>query len=68
MSNLHISGLQIDDNLMINSAGYYYEKEIVVPPGQQSIQFSCDAQRLPAPNDPRTIIFGVFNFQMVEIE
>ena len=66
MSSLKITGTLMNEDLKINQIGYNYTKEIVVPPGRNIVNFSCDAERLNAPGDPRTIIFGVLNFKMSE--
>ena len=67
-ANLKIESTVLNDNLIINNAGYDYEKDFVIPPGRHIIKFSCDARRLNAPGDPRFIVFGTRNFQMVESE
>jgi phosphoglycerol transferase len=66
LSNLKIESGLIAENLKINSSGYYYKKEVIIPPGRYVIRFSCDAKRVDAPGDPRYLVFGTRNFQMVE--
>ena len=68
LSNLTIESSLVNESLEINNSGYRYEKEITVPPGSHAIKFSCDAERVDAPTDPRYLVFRVVNFQMVEIE
>jgi len=68
LSNLKIEGTLFNENLKINNSGYHYEKEITITPGSHAIKFSCDAERVDAPTDPRYLVFRVVNFQMVEIE
>ena len=63
-----IEGNLINEDLGISNAGYRYEKEIIVPPGSHSIRFSCDAETIDTPTDPRDLVFRIENFQMVEIE
>ena len=52
----------VNENLKINKAGYNFKRTIIVKPGENVINFSCNAKRLYAPNDPRYIVFGVFDF------
>ncbi|MDD4972557.1 MAG: hypothetical protein PHT07_24260 [Paludibacter sp.] len=66
LSNLNISGDLIDESLKISSAGYNFRKEIIIPPGKHIIEFTSDAVRVVAPNDPRCLIFSIKNFQMTE--
>ena len=68
LSNLMIEGNLINEDLGISNAGYRYEKEIIVPPGSHAIRFSCDAETIDTPTDPRDLVFRIENFQMVEIE
>ena len=68
LANLKIESTLLTENLKINVDGYTFEKEIVIPPGRYVIKFSCDARRLDAPGDPRFIVFGIKNFQVVESE
>ena len=67
-SNLTIESSLVNENLEINNSGYRYEREITVPPGSHAIRFSCDAERVDAPTDPRYLVFRIDDFQMVEID
>ena len=60
-SDLKLAGA-VNENLKINKAGYNFKRTIIVKPGENVINFSCNAKRLYAPNDPRYIVFGVFDF------
>jgi hypothetical protein len=68
LSNLTIESSLVNENLEINDSGYRYEGEITVPPGNHVIKFSCDAERVDAPTDPRYLVFRIDNFQIVEID
>ena len=66
-SQLKIESAMISDNLKINSSGYHYQREIVIPPGKTIVKFSSDAKRLDSPNDRRYLVFHTDNFQISEI-
>jgi hypothetical protein len=68
LSNLKIESTLFNENLKINNSGYHYEKEFIIAPGSHAIKFSCDAERVDAPADPRYLVFRIANFQMIEIE
>jgi len=67
-SNLSIESTVLDEDLLISTEGYNYERQLVISPGRHVITFRSDAERLHAPNDPRYIVFGMRKFQMVEID
>ena len=68
MSEMKIESSDFSDIIDINNSGYYYQKEITIPPGSYTIKFSCDAKRVDAPSDPRVLVFRMTNFQMTEQE
>ena len=68
LSTLTIESSLVNENLEINNSGYRYEREMRVPPGSHPIKFSCDAERVDAPTDPRYLVFRIDNFEMVEID
>jgi hypothetical protein len=68
LSNFKIESTLFNEDLKINNSGYHYEKEITITPGSHAIKFSCDAERVDAPADPRYLVFRIVNFQMVEVE
>ena len=39
------------------------ELDLLVPPGDHVLSFSCDGPRLPAPGDPREIIYLMEQFE-----
>ncbi len=41
-----------------------FSKTFDVPPGRYSLKFASDAQKVDAPNDPRTLIFRLINFRL----
>lgn len=67
-SQLKIESPVIEANLQINNGGYYYQREIVIPPGKTTIKFSSDAKRVDAPKDPRYLVFRMDKFQISEIK
>lgn len=68
ISNLKIESSLFSDNLKINNAWYIYEKDIIVPPGEYNIVFTCDAKRVEASDDTRYLVFVIGNFQLYEIQ
>lgn len=66
-SNLKIEGCSVTENIKINSQGKSFSKTVIIPPGNNLIKFSCDANRVDAPNDPRDLVFRVVNFKLTEI-
>ena len=39
------------------------ELDLLVPPGDHILSFTCDGPRLPAPADPREIIYSMEQFE-----
>jgi hypothetical protein len=37
--------------------------DLTVPPGEHVLSFVCDGPRMPAPGDPRKIVFRVGDFR-----
>lgn len=66
LANLKIESTGFNENLKINNAGYAYQKDIVIPPGQYVIKFDCDAKRVDAPQEARYLVFYIANFQLIE--
>lgn len=61
-------GLDFNDsheNLSISNEPIFYQGEIILEPGENVVKFSSLAER-HAPEDPRDIRFGVFNFSIKE--
>ena len=67
-SNITIKGNDFEENLKINGQGTPFEKEVIIPPGIYSIYFSCDAERVDTPGDPRVLVFSVINFNLEEMD
>jgi hypothetical protein len=65
-SQLKIESPGVSDILTINNAGYRYQKEFIIPPGQYTISFISDAKRVDAPNDPRYLMFRLDHPQISE--
>jgi phosphoglycerol transferase len=47
-----------------NPAGAPLEMDLTVPPGEHVLSFVCDGPRMPAPGDPREIVFRIDDFQL----
>lgn len=63
-SALQMSGDLITETLEINSIPYPLQKKIIFPPGKHLIRFESEAKKLEAPNDPRHLVFQIFNFSI----
>lgn len=68
VSNLYIEGRLFSEHLKINSTPTFFQKKVIVPPGEYVITFTSDAKRVDAPLDPRFLVFRVWNFSIKELE
>jgi hypothetical protein len=67
-ANLVIESALFSDDLTVNNAAYGYVKEFVLPPGRHVIHFTCDAEKVDAPSDWRTMVFCVGGFRITEVK
>ena len=65
-SNITIESDMFNEYLKVNSDGYSFTKKFTVPPGTHIIKFTCDAQRIIVPSDPRELVFTLNDFKLVE--
>ena len=65
-SILMIEGAGIRQKLTVNSTGSHWQAEVTVPPGEQAIKLSSDADQVVAPGDPRDMFFRINNFRYIE--
>jgi phosphoglycerol transferase len=65
-ANMKIESSAFVDRLLVNNLGVKYARSFAVQPGSYVIRFSCDAQRVFAPKDERTLVFKVINFKWSE--
>jgi hypothetical protein len=65
-SDLKIESSLFSEDLMVNNVKSSFSKELTIPPGAYDIKFTCDAPVIIAPTDPRTLVFCIFNFTLVE--
>jgi len=68
LANLSLDGTLISETLKINMKPTAYVKTVTVPPGRHVIRFACDAKRVHAPWDSRSLVFRVINFSLEEME
>jgi hypothetical protein len=54
-SDVQLSGDGMKMDLRVKSSGSVISKTILVPPGDSSISISTNAERVAAPNEPRTL-------------
>lgn len=66
-ANMKVQGEGFTDNLVINNQGTPYSRVLTIQPGKMTIDFSCDAEPVVAPNDSRVLIFRVVNFSSKEL-
>jgi phosphoglycerol transferase len=68
LANLTLDGDLVWEKLQINSKPTAYSKTLTIPPGRHSIRFTCDAKRVDAPLDKRSLVFKVMNFRLQEVK
>jgi phosphoglycerol transferase len=68
LANLSLDGDLMSEKLKINVRPTPFSKTITIPPGRHSIRFTCDAKRVDAPLDKRSLVFKVINFSAEEIK
>jgi len=67
LANLSLDGPLVSEKLKINMKPTAYSKTITLPPGRYVIRFACDAKRIHAPSDKRSLVFKVENFSLQEM-
>jgi len=68
-SKLVITGDIFSDELRFNESGWDYEAELVIPPGKHYIALFCNAKKIDQPEETRKdLVFGIFNYEVKEIE
>lgn len=65
-AHLQLRGSLLHANLVINDQPQPFAATVTVPPGSHLVQLRCDARRLIAPTDARTLIFMTQNAVMRE--
>ena len=65
-AEMNLSGGFISEKMSVNSRGTLFRKKILLPPGEHRIHFRCQARRVVAPGDLRTLVFRVNNFRLQE--
>jgi hypothetical protein len=60
---LHIHSPLFDESFTVNSYLRSYAKTLVLPPGEHTIEFTCDAAKADAPADPRTMVLRIDHFR-----
>ncbi|HXG93041.1 MAG TPA: hypothetical protein VNN73_11845 [Blastocatellia bacterium] len=67
-SELVLSGDLLTASLAVNSRGAHFSSQVNVPPGSHIINFSCNAEKVEAPQDPRYMVFRVINYRLTEVQ
>ena len=63
--NFKIESDILRDNLRLKGL-VPVRKQFSIPPGKHSILFTCDAPRINAPLDPRTLVVRIDNFKLTD--
>lgn len=63
-SNIKVESEYFSDSFSTNKSGYFYSKDFALPPGIHRIYLTCDANRVYAPNDLRSMVFRIENFKI----
>lgn len=66
-ANMKIVGEGFADSLVVTNQGTPYSRIVTIQPGKATLDFSCDAEPIVAPNDTRVLIFRVVNFSSKEL-
>ena len=62
-AEVRLDGPLFSARVAIDGRSQPYTREVTIPPGKHVIHFRCDARRLNAPQDGRTLVFRVEDFQ-----
>jgi hypothetical protein len=65
-ATLSIDSPAFSERLAVDAPGTPFAKTLPIPPGGLVIHFDCNAQ--PFIDPARTIVFGLYNFQLQEID
>lgn len=63
--NLKLQSPFFNEQLHIDKTGTKLTKTFELPPGEHTLFFECDAQRIFPPNDFRELVFRVRNFKVL---
>jgi hypothetical protein len=63
-AQLHIHSPLFDETFAVNSYARSYARTLVLPPGEHTIGFACDAAKADAPADPRTMVLRIDQFHV----
>lgn len=66
--SLRMEGPLISDRLQVSSVNTPFSKKISIPPGKNSIRFTCEAPPVRPLPDTRLLCFRINNFRMKEVE
>jgi hypothetical protein len=66
--DLKLTSSFFQEKLSIDRLGRLFTKSITLPPGHQSIEFECNAERVLPPNDFRELVFQMRNFKLAPVE
>jgi hypothetical protein len=65
-ATLSIKSAGFSEQLAIDAPGSTFVKTLEIPPGPMAIHFHCTA--LPFLEPSRTLVFGIYNFRLEEVE
>ena len=61
-STLTINSAFLNEKLSLKQQPLEFSREILVPPGEHTLEFNCNGKPAYAPGDPRVLVFRVNNF------
>jgi phosphoglycerol transferase len=67
MAELRITADLFTATLNMNSGATPFSRELVLPPGDQVIYFSCNAKKANTSTDPRDLVFRILDFRLNEL-
>jgi hypothetical protein len=62
--NVYIESPFFKEHLKAYPGPKSFSKTFDIPPGKYKLKFSSNAERTHAPNDPRTMVFRLINFNL----
>jgi phosphoglycerol transferase len=67
-ANLSITGSLGAAQLVITNQQGEWNPRLTIPPGKHVVKFECDGEPMPAPGDPRRLVFTVEDFRLQELD
>lgn len=65
-SNMTLRGSVLNERFRVGPTDVEWSKAFSLPPGKHQIEFECDGPVIRPNGDPRSLVFRINNFQLVE--